>query len=78
MIKRYCDKCGCELQKDKGYGFGMTKSYTVSFIHRDIITREKEIYDDKEYCQDCFFSFVKLYNEFKKDKVKKDSWSKEK
>ena len=73
MIKRYCDKCGCELPKNKGYGFRINKSYKVSCIHRNVITREKEIFDNNEYCQDCFFSFIELYDKFKTDKIQKEN-----
>ena len=70
MIKRFCDNCGAEFDEFDGYGFKIIKSYDVCFLKRNIITYEKQIYDNKEYCSQCYFAFLKTYDDFTKKNKK--------
>ena len=58
MQKKYCDKCGAELEPEEGKGIMLVKTYKAYFFHRNIFTMEKEAYNDKEYCEDCYFSLI--------------------
>ena len=54
-MKRFCDNCGEEL-----------KEYDSYFQKRTIITFDKQIYDNKEYCERCYLNFLKLYDDLTK------------
>lgn len=71
MIKRLCDICGKELEKDQGYSFKTVKFVKIYFLQRNFISYKKETYDTDEYCWDCFMDFMHCYEEYRKNKREK-------
>ena len=47
-----------------GKSIMLIKTYKAYFFKRNIFTMEKEAYNDKEYCEDCYFSLIKKIGEF--------------
>lgn len=73
MRKNYCDRCGQELKGHNGKFLAFVKSYDVFYFHWNIVTKEKSCYECEELCKDCWNKFMKLYDNFLKNKEIKEN-----
>lgn len=71
MKKNYCDRCGKELNGHEGRFIKFAKTYKVFWINWDVFHKtNKGCFDEEELCKDCFYEFLKIYDDFWKQKKK--------
>ena len=72
MTKNYCDRCGKELQKHEGHFLKFVKTCSVYWDKWNIWNHRILIcFDKTELCEECYESFLNLYDDFIKKKEKK-------